>query len=343
LRRVSIAIMALGLLVWARPGGATTVAVVRPTNASADETELVSRLRGELLSVGLAVAMVDSPDKRGLVGGDLFAWLEQLMSGIGASAAIDLVGDDAPVAVDVWTVKSKPRRIEVTRVAIEPDVANPSERLALRALEALRGNLLENDFAARERTDAAVVRAPAAPGAQSLQPGPPGRFGVEAGALALMSLDGVGPAVLPTLRLGWAARSWLWLDATVAGLGSQPTVATASGNVRVEQQFGVLGGSFRLRAGKRLWPFFELAAGVLRTSVRGQANPGTRGHTVDRWSLLLDGGFGAGLGLGGAYYAALAAHVQLADPYVAIHSPDSVAGTTGHPNLMFTLTLGAWL
>jgi hypothetical protein len=320
------------------------VAVVRPANPSAAQTELVSRLQGELLSVGLDVTLAEHPDNRGLAEVDLLAWLEQLTSEKGASAVVDLVGDDALVAVDVWTVKNKPRRFEVTRVAVDPGVANPSERLALRALEALRGNLLENDLAARERSHAAADASAVVPPVNVL-PAPsrgPERFGLEAGASVLSSLDGVGPAVLPTIRLGWAVRSWLWLNATVAGLGSRPTVATAAGNVRVDQQFGLLGGSCRLRAGKRLWPFVELAAGVLRSSLSGEAGPGVRGHTVSGWSFLVDGGLGAGLRLLGPSYITLAAHVQLADPYVAVHSLDGVAATTGHPNLMLTLTVGAW-
>jgi hypothetical protein len=52
---------------------------------------------------------------------------------------------------------------------------------------------------------------------------------------------------------------------------------------------------------------------------------------------------GAGLRLGGRYYAALAVHVQVAAPYVAIHFVDEVVATSGRPNLILTLTVGAWL
>ena len=43
------------------------------------------------------------------------------------------------------------------------------------------------------------------------------------------------------------------------------------------------------------------------------------------------------------YHVTFAAHVQLAEPYVAIHVLDTVVATTGRPNLLLTLTLGAWL
>lgn len=158
-----------------------------------------------------------------------------------------------------------------------------------------------------------------------------------------MSLDGVGPAVLPILRVDWAARSWLVAQATLAGLGSRPTVTTTVGSARVAQQYGALGGCYRFRPDQRLRPFFALAAGVLHTSVEGQPGLGAETHAVDQWSFLLDGSLGAGVRLYRRYYLTLAAHVQMAEPYVAIHFVDAVVATSGRPNLLLTLTLGAWL
>jgi hypothetical protein len=58
---------------------------------------------------------------------------------------------------------------------------------------------------------------------------------------------------------------------------------------------------------------------------------------------LIDVSLGAGLRLYGRSYVTLAAHAQVADPYVAIHIVDTVGATSGHPNLLLTLTVGAWL
>jgi hypothetical protein len=264
----------------------------------------------------------------------------------GVGAVIDIVGDDALVAVDVWIVKKAPRRFEVTRVAVEPDTANRSERLALRAIEALRGSLLQIDSAAQERRNEAIAK----PANVTLPKGEmekPARrrahFGLELGAAALMSFDRVGPAVLPMVRLGWAARSWFVVQAALAGLGSQPTVAATVGKADVAQQYGILGGCFRFRSEQRLAPFFALSAGVLHTTIEGRSGLGTEGHTVDKWSFLLDGSIGAGLRLHPRYYLTLAAHVQVAEPYVVIHFADTVGATTGRPNVLLTLAVGAWL
>ena len=120
-------------------------------------------------------------------------------------------------------------------------------------------------------------------------------------------------------------------------------VATTTGNARVAQQYGVLGGCYRFRPDQRVRPFLALAAGVLHTSVDGQTDPPKQGHFVGQWSFLLDGSLGADLPLGGRYHLSLAAHVHVAEPYVAIHFLDEVVGTSGRPNLLLTLAFGAWL
>jgi hypothetical protein len=346
LSRLCSAILLCTSLVWARPVHAAAVVIVRPASSPFDMTEVLSRLRGELLSVGLEVAVVDRADTRGPTATDSLAWLQRLTAERGVSAVIDIVGDDALIAVDVWIVKEPPRRFEVTRVAVEPDAANQSGRLALRAVEALRGSLLRANPVAQERRNEAITEPVKAAPPQS-ETGEPeshrSRLGLELGAAALMSLDGVGPAFLPTIRVGWLARSWFVVQAALAGLGSRPTVETRLGKAEVGQRYGVLGGRLLLRADKRFSPFLALAAGVLRTEIQGSSGAGTEGHNVTKWSFLLDGSMGVALNLRPRYYLTLAGHVQAAEPYVAIHFADTIGATTGRPNVLLTLTVGTWL
>jgi hypothetical protein len=132
------------------------------------------------------------------------------------------------------------------------------------------------------------------------------------------------------------------VHAALAGLGSRPTVATTSGHARVTQQYGILGASHWVRSDRRVWPFFTLAAGALRTSIEGKADLPKQGHTAEEWSFLVDGGLGAGLRLPEPYTLTLAAHVQMGEPYIAIHFEDAIVATTGRPNLVLTLTVGVW-
>jgi len=308
-------------------------------------TQALTLLRGELLSVGLEVTMSDRAGARGVGEPDSLAWLEAYAER-GTSAVIDAIGDDVLEAVDVWVLKTRPQRFEVTRVAVEPNAPRQPEMLALRAVEALRAGLLQIDWAERKRRYEPIAKPPVAtvPADEAPVPASHGdRVGIEVGAVAMMSPDGLGPAVLPTVRVGWAARPWFVMQASAAGLGSRSAVATTAGNARVAQQYAVLGGFYRLRSDQRLWPFFGLAAGALRTSVEGQGGLGTGGHTAEQWSGLLDVSLGTGLRLYGRSYLTLAAHAQVAAPYVAIHIVDTVGATSGRPNLLLTLTVGAWL
>ncbi len=340
MRRVHFAVLSLVLLLWVAPAYAVTVAIVQPPNPNPDFVETLSRLHGELLSVGFEVRMVEPARDGGPDRADSRAWLEEIAARNRVDAVLDIVGDTAPVSVDIWVIEQPPRRWAVSRVAREPNTRNALERLAIHAVEVLRSTLIANDMATRKPHDESNATSPQG---ELDKPASRERLGVEVGAAALTSLDGVGPALLPMARLDWAARSWLVVQAALAGMGTRPTVATTAGTARVAQQYGIFGGCYRFRPDQRLWPFFALSAGLLHTSVEGQAESPRQGHTEDQWSFLLDGGLGAGLHLPNRYYLTLAAHVQMADPYVAIHFVDTTVATTGRPNLVLTLTVGAWL
>jgi hypothetical protein len=340
-------VLVLSVLLFAAASvRAATVAIVRPAGASPDLSEMLFRLHGELLSVGLDVEFTERRSGRGLGKADWRASLQEVAAELGARAVIEIVGDLTPLAIDVWILEPSSLRLEVARVALDPNTKNGSERLAIRAVEVLRSSLLELDLAARERHGDSVANLPLTPASRDEGDNPQRhaeRVGLALGVAALTSLDGVGPAILPIVRLDWAARSRLVVHAALAGLGSRPTVATTAASAHVVQQYGVLGGRYRFRSEQWLRPFLGLAAGVLHTAVEGQADLPKQGHTVNQWSFLLDGSLGTELRLRGRYQLTLAAHVQVAEPYVAIHLVDPVVASSGRPNLLLTLTIGAWL
>jgi hypothetical protein len=350
---VRLALLWSILLLWAAPVYAGTVAIVQPRNDTPDLTEALSRIHGELLSVGLEVKLIERLAGPDLGRTDSQAWLEEIAAEGQIDAVIDIVGDAAPVAVDVWVIEKAPRRVEVSRIALEPNTRNASETLAIRAVEVLRSTFLEKDMDARERHSLPVAKPKATPTStstsfprsdpQKKQSSQVYQLGVEAGVAALTSLDGVGLAIMPIAQLDWRARSWFVVQAALAGLGTHTTASTAAGSAHIAQQYGTLGGVYRLYSERLFWPQFSLSAGVLHTSIEGQAESPMQAHNADRWSFLLDAGLGAGLRLSDRYYLNLTAHVQVAQPHVAIHIVDTVVATSGRPNLALTLTIGAWL
>ncbi len=301
-----------------------------------------------MLSVGLEVRVIDRP--AGGDGGEAAtrAWVGEVAAENGFDAVIEIVGDAAPIAVDVWVIEPSPRRLELSRVALDPGTRNAAERLAILAVEVLRSTFLEQEMVARERL-APPAAATAAPPPRPVEPevteepaSRGGRFGVEVGGAALIGLQGVGPALMPLARLAYSARPWFVVQAAVAGLGNRPTVATEAGHARVAQQIGMLGVGYRFGPARWLWPFVVISSGALRTAVEGSATAPAQGHTAEQWSVLVDGSLGAGLRLSERFYGTVAAHAQLAEPYVAIHFADEVVATSGRPNLAVTMTFGGW-
>jgi hypothetical protein len=348
LRRFGLAIVVFTLLAGALPGYAATVAILSNPTPSPPASETLARIHGELLSLGLDVVMTDRATAPGPTTADSRDWLLHIAVARKAIAVIDIIDEDAAVAVDVWVVKSPLGRFEVTRVAIEPNAPNApnaSGRLALRAIEALRASLLEIDLAARQRQEEMLAK-PATTELPDIEVNAAvarAHVALEVGAAAVGGRDGLGPLLLPVLQASWEPRTWLALQAAFAGMGTRAKVATGAGSARVAERYGMVGARCRLRSNERVWPFLALAAGALRTSVEGEAGPAGLAHVAHQWSLILDGSAGAGLRVYGRTYLTLALHVRVAEPYVAIHVLDTVAGTTGRPDFLLTLTVGAWL
>lgn len=354
-----VRLLALSMLVvvtlLASPGArAATVVLVRPANASPAMAETLVRIHGELMSVGFGVEMVDASEAGGGAGPDS---LGRLAEQRGADAVVAIVGDPSgnraarvgsPAsdtradAVDVWVVDQVTGKSVMRRL---PGSESAPETLAIRAIELLRSSFLEIELGPHSEGQAgppspAVIRfvqGPAIP-AQPAQ-----RLGVSLGAAVLLGTDGLGATLAPELGLDFVWSPELVLRLSTAGFGTRPTVTSASGSARVAQQYAVLGAEYRLRPARRLRPFIGLSAGALHTAVEGQADTGQQSASSQQWSGLADVGLGAWIALNGRFHLALGGHVQLAEPYLGIRFVDKVAATSGRPNLVLTMTVGAWL
>lgn len=336
-------ILPILLTLWAASVRAATVAIVEPSHPSRDTQAMIARIHGELVSVGFAVEMADRPGTRSPGTPEYRSWLVWLADSTHLDAVVDVVGDASPVAVDVWIVAGVPTRLQLSRVAMDSQGDNASERLAVRSVEVLRSYFLEVDLASRrKRLDVASADVTATPPAAMEEEQE--RLGLAAGGAVLSSLDGVGSLLLPMVQGEWALRPSLVLDLSLAGLGTGTTVRRTSGSAEIEQELTLLGAHYRLLPQSSLRPFVGVAAGLSHTSVQGSANsPTGQAHAGDRWSFLLDASAGTEVRLSGRYYFLAAAHAQVAFPYVAVHVGDGTVASSGRPNLLVSLSVGAWL
>ena len=331
-------------LSWVAPAFAHTVALLRPPSHPLATTELLERLRGELLSLGFEVVLRDRLAGSESTAIAAKAWQRELAADGEVDAAIDVVGEVSPARVDVWIIDRAGRFQLVTRLALEANTENASKRLAIRASEVLRARLFETHLAAGERRPALVLGTSTASALDAERAGsePARHLGVELGAAVQAGLDGVGPALVPIGRIDWAFDSGLAFEATFAGFGSRPIITTSAGSARVAVQYGLAGGAYRLNWSRWFKPLGALSLGALRSAVEGRAESPREGHSLDRWSFLLDASLGAVFEISRHYSLTLAAHAQLAEPYVAIRFADRQVASLGRPNLLLALTIGGW-
>jgi hypothetical protein len=331
-------------LFWGPPALAHTVVLLRPPAHSSSSTELLQRLRGELLSVGFEVVVRDRPMGPEPSASGSASWQLLLADEQELEAAVDLVGDGTPVAVDVWIIDGEKQFQLVARVNLDANTENASKGLAIRASEVLRARLFESRVGPAEQPSPDTAPSPGTRAfeASAEKTEQARRLGFEVGVAALASLDGVGLALLPIVRFDWAIEPEFVLQATLAGFGTRPNVTTSAGNAQVAMQYALLGACYRLDWKHRVRPLGALSLGALRTAVLGQADLPREGHSVDQWSFLLDASLGAAFQLSRQFTVVLAGHAQLAQPYVAVRFGDQKVASAGRPNLLLTLTFGVW-
>ena len=262
-----------------------------------------------------------------------------------ADAVIEIGAELGAATVDIYVLDRRTRRSEVSRVALESSAEDGPARLAIRTIEVLRSHLVEIDLAARARPGPIDVRAAPAAAPETRAPAAAAdRVGLEAGAVVLTGVDGVGPALLPTVRVGWATRSGLVLHAALAGFGSRPTLTAPAGSARVAQQFGLLGIQHRRAidaAASNPTPRSRPASCEPRSTAR-PTRPRRRMSSIVGPSCSTEASARVSACRAGPS-SRWRCTCRSRQPYVAVHIADTLVATTGRPNLLLTLTVGAWL
>jgi hypothetical protein len=248
------------------------VLVALPEQADPAILEALNRLRGEAMSVGFEVRLLQA-------GG---AASSQKQAGAGLAgpppaAVVTVVrpdpGEQGSGALDVTFLDGSTGKTSVAHVTAG-EVGGARERAdviaAVRAVDFIRARMF----------DALAVRrvAPSAP--PPIVERGPRRFSVAAGVAVLGTPSGFAPAVLPRLALGYAVAGWLRVGISAQGLGSRPGRQTDAGRVDLEQRY--LGAEVALSSPpwRRLRLLAELGGGEYWVTVRGDPTAPYLGRSI---------------------------------------------------------------
>lgn len=352
-RRALAAAVLLTILLAARPDlGAeeprATVVLVRPTSAPPTVTEALVHLRGELALAGFAARIVEVP-----VGTDVRASLERVSPASDVVAVVTVLPVAVPpaaaapelAAAELWVMDRLTGKTVVRRTTAVADRQRAAEILSVRAVELLRASFVELAIIDRAHKPATA----SAPEAQAAtrwasaaldEQQRAWSYGMELGGAVLTSPNGVGPALLPLIRLERAMGERLLVRASAAGLGAPARVTTAGGFADVTQSLLLVEGAWRFRAASRVQPLVMVGAGALRFSAEGHASPPAYvGAGGARWLPVADVGVGARFSIRRRFELGAELHALGAEPYPTVRFQEAEVARAGRPSIMASVTV----
>ena len=331
------------------------VALVRPNASAPSATEALNRIQGELTAEGFDVVLVDAPivlaplspasDARG-PGSAAVAVADR-----DAVASIELVVDTRERAAELRVIDRVTNKTVTRRTAIEaPEGPQFAQVLAVRAVELLRASLVELLILSHPPSSAVpaaavqvVVDRARTWVASAPHPRPQPSFGFDAGTAVLGGFGGIAPALLGVLRVRRALGRSFQLRATLAGLGTQPTVTASSGSASVAQQLGLVELVASPWADRVVHPVASVGVGPFFVSVDGQAAAPYAAEQSSGWSVAIDSGVGGEVRLSDHFDISLEAHAFFTRPEQVTRFVGQEQARVGEPSLLFTLTVVGWL
>lgn len=338
-------VFSLVVVLWGDRAWAHVVDILWTPGGDDKTSETASRLRGELLTMGLEVRVQRAAVPVGEPSEDLKWRLTRVSPGADAVMTV-AVDNEAALVVDVWISDDGQVMSRLVTVSESLASAHAPEKVAIRAAEALHSRFVERDLeAAVPPADAvrAQVTQDESPPLEQQSEHVPRNFALAAGGALVVGPRGLEARVVPLLRFEWSATSWLSLQAVVAGFGSSSTVNAAEGSARVSQHYGVLGVNYELPRLSALRPFIGTSFGGLLSTVDGEAQSPFVAHDVQRAAWLLELSLGTHWELTPRFYLTFAGHTHFTQPSIVVRVVDRVAGISGRPNWVASLAAGVRL
>jgi hypothetical protein len=339
----ALLVLAVSLAALPRAGAAASrVVLLRSGSGDALARQAETLLGAELRASGFEVVTRERASDQ-----DLRADIEAAAGALRPIAVLAIAAA-GEAAAEIWLSDRVTGKLVIRRIDAGGD-GDAAASLALRAVELLRGSLLEITVEAPLRPEARPTLPPdVARFVASTAPGHRAWFveglGLSLGAAVFGTPTSLGPTYAPALRLSYGARRRLCVRLSVMGPGSvgQASVHDGEalvGTARVHQDLLLLEAMLAFRREARIQPFLSAGAGLHRVRVAGTGGsplfPGNQGTSL---GAALDAGAGLALRLGNRAALVLEAHavgilpatdVAVADQRAVRVGPFTAVGAAG--------------
>jgi hypothetical protein len=159
----------------------------------------------------------------------------------------------------------------------------------------------------------------------------------------LGSFSGVGAAIVPVLRIRYAASHTIQIRLIGAGFGSTPTVQSQFGTATVQQGVAQFDALVHFVQSWRVRPFAAMGAGAYYAEVTGSGIPPFAGRKADAVALGLSASVGATVSIAQDAEISFELQAVMTEPAMSVRLVDDDAGRLGRPLLLGTLTVAGWL
>jgi hypothetical protein len=258
------------------------IAVIVPSAANSQMVDALTRLRGEAVSVGFEIRLVESA-----AGLEPLGQLEVVAREIMPAAVVALVGnrdaeqpDGASIeAIDVWFLDRTTGKTSVGHLSVEEAAGDRADLvLAVRVVDFIRARMF--DSLVRNQAPNREKRSPPAAHAAV------GRRHLALGLLSTGSFAGFSRAYLPYVEIGYGVRPWLRLAVGAGGLGTQPSEVSlaGSGSATLDEFLGMVSLSLVAPTWWRLAPYVQTGPSLFHVAVHGEGESGYLGHNPTAWS-----------------------------------------------------------
>jgi hypothetical protein len=244
-------------------GTPAVVVVALPANANRAILEALNRLRGEAISVGFEVRLIDATTESMSL-----AQLDALSRSLRPAAVVAFAGPEGGAtkahALDVWFLDRASGKTSVAHLTAE-EYADASDRgevvLAVRAVDFIRARMFDT-LAGRQ---AEPARPQARPDSARVR-----RGYVGAGLSVLGGTSGFSPSVTPHVEVGYRWTNWGRIGVSAFGFGTRPQNDGSSGRANLDPRF--VGANLTLLGDpwRRLQPMLEIGAGEFWVRVHGE-------------------------------------------------------------------------